>query len=217
MVFSSAIFLLMFLPIVFILNYFCKKEYSNILLLIASLIFYAWGEPYLVLLMMFSVIINWAIGKAIDRYEGNTKRMYLVIGIVCDLTILGYYKYAGFFISTINKIVHREWLPVPNIVLPIGISFFTFQAISYIVDVYRGDTECSPKIVNVALYISFFPQLIAGPIVKYREINKQIEERNITWWKVSSGFKRFIYGLAKKVLISNVLGMCVDTIYSYWC
>lgn len=215
MVFSSAIFLLMFLPIVFILNYFCKKEYSNILLLIASLIFYAWGEPYLVLLMMFSVIINWAIGKAIDRYEGNTKKMYLVIGIVCDLTILGYYKYAGFFISTINKIVHREWLPVPNIVLPIGISFFTFQAISYIVDVYRGDTECSPKIVNVALYISFFPQLIAGPIVKYREINKQIEERNITWWKVSSGFKRFIYGLAKKVLISNVLGMCVDTIYSY--
>lgn len=138
MVFSSAIFLLMFLPIVFILNYFCKKEYSNILLLIASLIFYAWGEPYLVLLMMFSVIINWAIGKAIDRYEGNTKKMYLVIGIVCDLTILGYYKYAGFFISTINKIVHREWLPVPNIVLPIGISFFTFQAISYIVDVYRG-------------------------------------------------------------------------------
>lgn len=97
MVFSSAIFLLMFLPIVFILNYFCKKEYSNILLLIASLIFYAWGEPYLVLLMMFSVIINWAIGKAIDRYEGNTKKMYLVIGIVCDLTILGYYKYAGFF------------------------------------------------------------------------------------------------------------------------
>lgn len=214
MVFSSAVFLLLFLPIVFMLNFFCKKEYSNVLLLIASLIFYAWGEPYLVLLMIVSIMLNWVIGIAIDKSVGNRK-IFLIVGITCDLLILGYYKYARFLVSTINAIARRELFPVPSIALPIGISFFTFQAISYIVDVYRGDTECSPKLVNVALYISFFPQLIAGPIVKYRDINKQIEERSITWENVSAGFKRFIYGLAKKVLISNVLGMCVDTIYAY--
>lgn len=216
MVFSSAIFLLLFLPIVFVFNFICKKEFSNILLLIASLIFYAWGEPYLVLLMIVSIILNWIIGKAIDRTDGRqTKKIILATGVIIDLLLLGYYKYAGFLVSTISFIVGKELLPVPEITLPIGISFFTFQAISYIVDVYRGDTECSPKLVNVALYISFFPQLIAGPIVKYRDINKQIEDRLITWEGVSHGFKRFIYGLAKKVLISNVLGMCVDTIYSY--
>lgn len=215
MVFSSSIFLLLFLPVVFVLNFICRKELSNILLLIASLIFYAWGEPYLVFLMIVSIILNWAIGNAIDRTEGTRRKFFLAIGVTADLLFLGYYKYAGFFVSTINLVAGRALLPVPEIALPIGISFFTFQAISYIVDVYRGDTECSPKLVNVALYISFFPQLIAGPIVKYRDINKQIEERTITRENVSRGFKRFIYGLAKKVLISNILGMCVDTIYSY--
>lgn len=215
MIFSSAIFLLMFLPVVFLLNFFCKKEYSNVLLLIASLLFYAWGEPYLVLLMIVSIILNWGIGIAIAKNVGNRKKIFIIAGVVCDLLLLGYYKYAGFLISTINTVAGKELFSVPAIALPIGISFFTFQAISYIVDVYREDTESSSKLVNVALYISFFPQLIAGPIVKYRDINKQIEERSITWGKVSAGFKRFIYGLAKKVLISNVLGMCVDTIYAY--
>lgn len=215
MVFSSAIFLLMFLPVVFILNYFCKKEYSNSLLLIASLIFYAWGEPYLVILMLFSIVINWAIGITIASCTGGTRRAALVLGIVCDLGILGYYKYAGFIISIVNSICKQDLFSIPEITLPIGISFFTFQAISYIVDVYRGDTAHSPKLINVALYISFFPQLIAGPIVQYHNINKQIENRTISWQGVSSGFKRFIYGLSKKVLIANVLGLCVDTIYAY--
>ena len=215
MVFSSAVFLFVFLPIVFGLNFLTKKEYSNGLLLIASFIFYAWGEPYRVFLMLAVILINWIVGRLIGAHEGNKKRIFLVIGIVCDLAILGYYKYAGFFASLINQIVGEDIVLVPSIALPIGISFFTFQAISYIVDVYRGDTEPAPKLVNMALYISFFPQLIAGPIVKYRDINKQIEEREITWIKVSRGFRRFIYGLAKKVLISNVLGLCVDTIYSY--
>lgn len=215
MVFSSAIFLLMFLPIVFVLNYFVKEEYSNVLLLLASLIFYSWGEPYLVLLMLVSIVVNWAVGRILDKADSNKKRITLVVGILWNLGILGYYKYAGLFVSILNEICNREILPVPEIALPIGISFFTFQAISYIVDVYRGDTEASPKLVKVALYISFFPQLIAGPIVKYRDINKQIDERNITWINVSYGFKRFIYGLAKKVLISNVLGLCVDNIYAY--
>lgn len=217
MVFSSAIFLLMFLPIVFILNYFVKKEYSNSLLLLASLIFYAWGEPILILLMMASIVVNWIVGLIIGNTEmgGAGQKIALIIGVICDLGILGYYKYAGFFVSIINGIFHREILSDPMITLPIGISFFTFQAISYIADVYNGDTEASPRLVNVALYISFFPQLIAGPIVKYKDINKQIEDRFISWIAVSAGFKRFIYGLAKKVLISNVLGLCVDTIYAY--
>ncbi len=216
MVFSSTIFLMVFLPLVYILNFICKKEYSNILLLIASLIFYAWGEPYLVWLMFFSIVLNWIFGMAIARSEEDaTRKIILAVGIVIDLCILGYYKYAGFFASIFNRIVHRQLINVPQIALPIGISFFTFQAISYIIDVYRGDTDYSKKLVNVALYISFFPQLIAGPIVKYKDINKQIEDRNITWQDTALGFKRFIYGLGKKVLISNILGSCVDTIYGY--
>ena len=217
MVFSSAIFLLRFLPIVFILNYFVKKEYSNSLLLLASLIFYAWGEPVLVLLMMISIVVNWGIGQIIGKAIGKGRKSALFIGIICNLGVLVYYKYTGFFISIINGICHKELLNTPPhpITLPIGISFFTFQAISYIADIYNGDTEPSSKLVNVALYISFFPQLIAGPIVKYKDINKQIEDRFISWNAVSDGFKRFIYGSSKKVLISNVLGLCVDTIYAY--
>lgn len=216
MVFSSAVFLWLFLPVVFILNYFVKKEYSNGLLLIASLIFYAWGEPVLVLLMMVSILVNWIVGLIIGKTDrGAIRKTALIIGVLCDLGILGYYKYAGFIVSIINGVFRREILTDPMIALPIGISFFTFQAISYIADVYKGDTEASTRLVNVALYISFFPQLIAGPIVKYRDINTQIEDRTISWIAVSAGFKRFIYGLAKKVLISNVLGLCVDTIYAY--
>lgn len=214
MVFSSGVFLLVFLPITFIVNLFLSTKQSNIWLLIASLLFYAWGEPFFVFLMILSIILNWLVGMGIGKSEGKLKRLILTLGIVFDLGFLGYYKYAGFVVSLLNRIVHHEIMSVPQIALPIGISFFTFQAISYIVDVYRKDTEYSKSIVNVALYIAFFPQLIAGPIVKYRDINKQIEKRQANWVKVSNGFRRFIYGLAKKVLVSNVLGLCVDTIYS---
>lgn len=214
MVFSSGVFLLVFLPITFIVNLFLSTKQSNIWLLIASLLFYAWGEPFFVFLMILSIIVNWLVGIGIGKSEGRLKRLILTLGIVFDLGFLGYYKYAGFVVSLLNRIVHHEIMSVPQIALPIGISFFTFQAISYIVDVYRKDTEYSKSVVNVALYIAFFPQLIAGPIVKYRDINQQIEKRQVNWVKVSNGFRRFIYGLAKKVLISNVLGLCVDTIYS---
>lgn len=214
MVFSSGVFLLVFLPITFIVNLFLSTKQSNIWLLIASLLFYAWGEPFFVFLMILSIIVNWLVGMGIGKCEGKLKSLILTLGIVFDLGFLGYYKYAGFVVSLLNRIVHHEIMSVPQIALPIGISFFTFQAISYIVDVYRKDTEYSKSVVNVALYIAFFPQLIAGPIVKYRDINQQIEKRQANWVKVSNGFRRFIYGLAKKVLISNVLGLCVDTIYS---
>ena len=215
MVFSSAIFLLMFLPCVFIGNILIKDKYSNYFLLLSSLVFYAWGEPCLVLLMIVSVCINWLIGLLISKTEEKARVLFLVIGIVCNLGMLGYYKYAGFFAEIVNSVFAREIVPIIEISLPIGISFFTFQAISYIVDVYRGDTDASKNLVNVALYISFFPQLIAGPIVKYKDINKQIENRSVSWIDVSDGFKRFIYGLGKKVLIANTLGKCVDTIYAY--
>lgn len=215
MVFSSAIFILMFLPVVVVMNYFVKKEFSNTLLVIASLIFYAWGEPYLVFLLIISIIANWGIGSIIEKKSGNQKRIALIIGVVYNLGILGYYKYASFLISSLNSLFKREFFSVPEIVLPIGLSFFSFKAISYIVDVYRGDTEANPKLINVAIYVSFFPQLIAGPIVKYREMYKQIENRSVSWVNIAEGFKRFVYGLAKKVLLANVLGVCVDTIYAY--
>ena len=178
-------------------------------------VFYAWGEPVFVLLMILSIVLNWLVGILIAKTKDKKRNIILTIGIICNLSLLGYYKYAGFAVSILNRLAHHEVLPVPQIALPIGISFFTFQAISYIVDVYRNDTECSFNLINVALYISFFPQLIAGPIVKYRDINKQIMSRKVNWLKVSAGFKRFIYGLSKKVLISNVLGLCADTIYAY--
>ena len=214
MVFSSAIFLLLFLPVVFVVNYFIQRfriKISNVWLLFASWFFYAWGEPFL---MIALIIINWLVGKAIEKSEGNRKKVILAVGILCDLGVLGYYKYTGFIISIVNNLFRKEMLVDPKIVLPIGISFFTFQAISYIVDVYRG-SGASQKFINVALYISFFPQLIAGPIIKWKDINKQIENRRITELGLETGFKRFVYGLGKKVLISNVLGQCVDTIYAY--
>ena len=215
MVFSSATFLLLFLPIVFVGNLLLRKKGSNIFLLLASLLFYAWGEPYLVLLMIISVLLNWLFGIIISKARENVRKAFLAIGIICNIGMLFYFKYFDFFAKTINSVIGKEIIPVLEIALPIGISFFTFQALSYIVDVYKGDVEVSSSLVNVALYISFFPQLIAGPIVKYKDINRQIENRSVDWIGVSDGFKRFIYGLGKKVLISNVLGICVDMIYSY--
>lgn len=212
MVFSSAVFLWLFLPIVFIVNLIIPKKWSNIFLLLASLLFYAWGEPVNVLLMLFTIFLNWLVGIGIRKYEKYSKCI-LIVGVVCDVAILGYFKYMNFFVNTINTVFGGEVVPQTHILLPIGISFFTFQAISYIVDVYRKDTEPSGSFVNVALYIAYFPQLIAGPIVKYKEINKQIEKRTITREGIAEGFRRFIYGLGKKVIIANILGKSTDMIF----
>ena len=179
----------------------------------ASLFFYAWGEPYYVILMITSIIGNWFIAQWIFK-RSETKQIALLFGNIFNLGILGYFKYAAFGVRILNKFGGGV-IPLPEISLPIGISFFTFQAMSYIIDVYRGAIDAQPKIVNTALYISFFPQLIAGPIVKYKDISLQIENRVMELDKVILGFRRFIYGLGKKVLISNVLGLCADTVYSY--
>ena len=212
MVFSSAIFLWLFLPVVFVVNLFLNNRVSNLFLLAASLFFYAWGEPLLVLVMILSIVVNWAAARGIFLHP-KKKKLFLIIGIVVNLGILGYYKYAGFLVSILNRAAGRELFPVPQIALPIGISFFTFQALSFVIDVYRGEEKTCPKLVNTALYISFFPQLIAGPIVKYRDISRQIAKRKITSDKVAIGFRRFIYGLGKKVLIANVLGACADKLF----
>ncbi len=217
MVFSSTTFLFVFLPVVFVVNLLIrhKTALSNVFLLVASLLFYAWGEPVLVLLMMTEILVNWVAGRLISSGGTALRKTALVTAIVFDLGCLGYYKYSAFFASVINSVFHRDLFAIHEIALPIGISFFTFQAVSYVIDVYQGKTEASVSLINVALYISFFPQLIAGPIVKYRDINRQIENRIMGRQNIAMGIRRFIYGLSKKVLISNVLGLCVDTIYSY--
>ena len=218
MVFSSIVFLWIFLPAVFLgnvlLNRIAGVKASNILLLFASLFFYAWGEPVYVILMLVSILMNWIFGLLLERFKTRKRArdFTLAVGVTANLAMLGYFKYAGMFVGTINRIAGHEVIKDPQVPLPIGISFFTFQAMSYVIDVYRGECETQRSLPKLALYVSFFPQLIAGPIVKYKDVNKQIDNRKVSLQKASFGFRRFIYGLAKKVLISNILGEVVDGI-----
>lgn len=213
MVFDSAVFLLTFLPIVYVINRIIPKKFSNVFLVLASLVFYSTASQYYLIILFFSLLGAWLIGKFIDDNEGISKKIAFLLGIVYNLGILVYYKYASFGIETVNGIAGKEIFKVPYIILPVGISFFTFQAISYIVDVYRGKTKAANSFFDVALYISFFPRITAGPIVQYRDISKQINTRSVTNEKTAEGFKKFIYGLAKKVLISNVLAKCADYVF----
>lgn len=212
MVFSSFTFLWIFLPIIFIGYYLIQSKFKNIFLLLGSLIFYAWGEPHYIMIMLYSIIINYFLGILIDRYDTH-KKVLLIFDIVINLIVLGYFKYFNFAVEIINKCTGLE-LKSPNIALPIGISFFTFQILSYIIDLYRGQYRAQKNIINLALYIAFFPQLIAGPIVKYKDINEQLNHRACTLEKVAEGIRRFIYGLGKKVIIANTVAYCVDSIYA---
>lgn len=214
MVFSSMIFLWLFLPIVLILYFICKEKYRNYILLIASLIFYAWGEPKYIILMIVSILMNYIYGILIDKYR-NKDKLILVLAILTNLGLLGYFKYYNFFVINLDRMFSRELLSIRNIVLPIGISFYTFQILSYIIDLYRKEIKVQKNIFNFALYVSFFPQLIAGPIVKYKDIENEIKERKIDVELFSSGVRKFIYGLGKKVILANTLALIVDTIYSY--
>ena len=216
MLFSSMIFLWLFLPVVFILYYVLDKRYRNLLLLIASIIFYAWGGVSYTLMMFSSIIINYLfallIDKAIEENNKFKKKVYLTLCIIVNLLILGYFKYTDFAISIINSISGKELISLKNIVLPIGISFYTFQALSYVIDVYREQNKAQKNIINLALYVSFFPQLIAGPIVKYHDIDSQIINRTESLENISYGIKRFIYGLSKKVIIANMFALSCDDI-----
>lgn len=214
MVFSSLIFLYGFLPIVLFLYFLSPTKLKNIILLGFSLFFYAWGEPKLVILMLISIAANYLFGLLIGRTKTVSKRKALVAGaIIANLAILGYYKYAAFFVDLFENLTGME-VSFEGVPLPIGISFYTFQAMSYIIDVYRKDAQVQRNPLNLALYISLFPQLIAGPIVRYQTVADQIRQRLMTPDRLVEGSGRFIQGLAKKVLIANPMGAVADEVFA---
>lgn len=215
MLFSSMIFLWGFLPIVLLSYYLAKEEYRNYILLIASILFYAWGEPIYVLLMIFSIGCNYLLGLAISGTKNNTyRKIGVIFCIVINLGLLWYFKYSENCFLFVNKLVGKDILVIRKIILPIGISFYTFQAMSYVIDLYRQEIPVQKNIMKLALYISFFPQLIAGPIVKYKDINDQLERRCVSEEDMVYGIKRFIYGLGKKVLISNTVAAIADKMFA---
>jgi len=218
MVFSSLTFLYLFLPIVLISYYLTPVKYRNYPLLLASFVFYSWGGVSLTLLLLTSVIFNYVFGRLISkRLHSKGARLMLSLGIIGNLSLLAFYKYANFIVENINTLlesVHINFsVTDPGIILPIGISFYTFQALSYLIDVYKQKAPVQKKFVNLALYISLFPQLIAGPIVRYNDIDSQLSSRRSTPDKFVSGIKRFVIGLAKKVLIANQFALLADTAF----
>jgi len=213
MLFSSMIFLWIFLPICLIGYYIIPKSWRNIFLLLASLLFYAWGEPKFVFLMLLSIVVNYVFAILIEDHPYHRK-LFLVLGVIFNLVLLGYFKYFNFMIDNVNYIFQAN-ITVETVILPIGISFFTFQIMSYLIDVYRNpDIKAQRNILNLGLYIALFPQLIAGPIVKYKDIEKQLDERTVSVDDFAYGVKRFIVGLGKKVILSNNLAATVDLIFA---
>mgnify|MGYP000838894804 CR=1 FL=1 len=211
MLFSSMTFVFMFLPIVLVLYLVTKKELHNPILLIASIIFYAWGEPKYLAIMLLTILLNYFGAIAVDKFK-NHKKIILASTVVANLGFLVYFKYFNFLIDNCNNLLHAHIQPL-DIVMPIGISFYTFQALSYVVDVYRGDCKVQKDVYKLALYICLFPQLIAGPIVKYHDVAEQIDSREVNFEKVDLGVKRFIIGLSKKMLIANTMGAIADKIF----
>lgn len=211
MVFSSFIFLWIFLPIIIVGYYLVGDKFKNIFLVLGSLIFYAWGEPTYFAILLVCIIANWVIGLLMSKYE-SSKQILLIIAIVLDLGNLVVFKYLDFFINIVNSVFDCR-ITVEKSSLPLGISFFTFQILSYMIDLYRGYYPAQKSLINMALYVSFFPKLIQGPIVRYKDIFEQIQNRECTSAKMAEGIRRFIYGLGKKVILANTLGACVDQIW----
>ncbi len=218
MLFSSAIFLFLFLPIVIIGYYLLRGEWRNTFLFIASLVFYAWGGISYSVLLIVSILMNYFIGRLIGKNLGKRRsRLWLSLGVSLNLLFLGIFKYANFIIANLNNLFEVINIPVINnnsIVLPIGISFYTFQSLSYLVDIYRRETGVQRNILRLGLYISLFPQLIAGPIVRYHDIAKQLHSRITSFDKFSYGVQRFLTGLAKKVLIANSFAFVADEMFA---
>ena len=213
MVFSSFTFLWIFLPVVLIGSLLTQKKGSNLFLLTASLFFYAWGEPKYIVLLLFSITLNYLGGLVLNRCRNLILRKCILAAVIAaDLGLLGYFKYFNFLACSFNAAAGHDLIRFRSIALPIGISFYTFQSISYIADLYRGTISVQRSWICLALYISFFPQLIAGPIVKYKEIEPDLTNRRFEPERAVSGLKRFCFGLAKKVLLANTLGFTVDGI-----
>lgn len=214
MVFSSSIFLFAFLPL-FLAVYFLipARTAKNIILLIFSLLFYAWGEPIYVWLMIFSITFNWLFGFAISKIVNQLrKRVALTIDLFLNILILGFYKYQGFLAYNINQAIGEEFIAELNLALPIGISFFTLQAITYVVDVYRGNARVQKNPLYLGMYIAMFPQLVAGPIVRYIDIEEAINNRKVTLAGFNQGVRLFIIGLGKKILLANTAGTLADSL-----
>lgn len=201
MVFSSLIFLFLFLPIVLICYYLSGNRFKNYILLMASLFFYAWGEPKYIYLMIFSILVNYFFGLKVDVNSKSSRKLWLFGSIIFNLSLLIIFKYADFLFG------------IKGIRLPLGISFFTFQTMSYVVDVYRKDARVQRNIFDLALYVSLFPQLVAGPIVRYQTVDQQIDSREHSLDKFADGVNRFVFGLSKKVILANQLALVADGVF----
>ena len=206
MLFSSIPFLFYFLPIVMLLYFLVPFKLKNAVLLLASLVFYAWGEPKYVVLMVFSILLFFFCGLAIGKARTKKwQKIWLTVSVVCSLALLGVFKYADFFIDSFNAATGLS-IPLLRLALPIGISFYTFQCLSYTIDVYRGTAAVQKNVISFGAYVSLFPQLIAGPIVRYVDVARELETRTHSWENMALGLRRFLVGLAKKILIANTLG-----------
>lgn len=210
MVFSSLTFLFLFLPLVLAVYYIAPRMLRNGILFLFSLVFYAWGEPVYVVLMLFSTVVDYVNGYLADKHRGTAKaKAALVTSVIINLALLGVFKYSDFVVTNLNTLLGAD-LPLPNLPLPIGISFYTFQTMSYTIDVYRGDAKMQPNIISFGAYVALFPQLIAGPIVRFSDVAEQLDDRRENTGQFAEGIRRFISGLGKKVLLANNIGMVWD-------
>jgi len=218
MVFSSPIFLFLFLPVTLAVYFVLPHRLRNMWLLLASLVFYAWGEPKFTVVMLVSIGINYVFARAVDAWRGQARARWILAGAVSvNIGLLGVFKYANFAVDNLNALLAGWGVPplhVPPIALPIGISFFTFHALSYVIDVHRRDAPVQPSVTTMGLYIALFPQLVAGPIIRYRDVARQLTERAVTRAGFASGVERFVIGLGKKVLIANTLAVPADMVFS---
>lgn len=212
MIFSSLMFLSLFLPLALVLYYITPYKYKNLILFLVSLLFYAWGEPVYVIIMIFSTVVDFIHGQLIDYYPSK-KKFVLISSLFINLGLLVFFKYSDFLIQNINLIFNKN-INLLNLKLPIGISFYTFQTMSYTIDVYYGNCKSQKNIIDFGCYVAMFPQLIAGPIVRYITIADQIDGRKLNIAKFSEGVIIFIKGMSKKVLLANNIGMLWDTIYA---
>jgi len=213
MLFSSILFLFYFLPFVLMIYFISPRKYRNLVLFISSLIFYSWGEPIYILIMLFSTVLDYTCGMMVEFYKIKGKldksKIWLVVSVVVNLSLLCFFKYSDFVISSINDVLNLG-IPLLNLPLPIGISFYTFQTMSYTIDVFRGDAKAQRNIISFGAYVTLFPQLIAGPIVRYQTIADEIDSRLESYELIGEGIKRFILGLGKKVLLANNIGILWD-------
>ncbi len=215
MVFSSLVFMFAYLPITLLAYYLIPRQGRNIFLFFINLLFYGWGEPTLIVLMLINIAINYAGGYFVDKFRDDKKKQkfFLIITCVIDIGTLAVFKYTGMLVDTVNMLPFLD-LPTPEISLPIGISFYTFQTMSYVIDVYRDDAPVSKNPINFGTYVALFPQLIAGPIVRYRDVADQLVNRRETMDLFSKGVNIFLVGLAKKVLIANPMGTLNTSIFA---